>query len=63
MIDTGRSIAIIGDGKMGQAIRDLASAKGWTVGAFIGEKESAGGKGINRGTLGAAQVAVEFTEP
>ena len=40
MIDKGRSIAIIGDGKMGQAIRDLASAKGWTVGAFIGEKES-----------------------
>jgi 4-hydroxy-tetrahydrodipicolinate reductase len=61
--DAGRSIAIIGDGKMGQSIRDLALARGWTIAAFIGEKESAGGKGITRAMLGTAQVAVEFTEP
>lgn len=60
---SARSIAIIGDGKMGQAIRDLALAKGWTVGAIIGERESDGGRGITRATLGDAQVAVEFTEP
>jgi 4-hydroxy-tetrahydrodipicolinate reductase len=58
-----RSIAIIGDGKMGRSIRDLALAKGWSVTALIGEKESAGGKGITKDMLGAAQVAVEFTEP
>jgi 4-hydroxy-tetrahydrodipicolinate reductase len=61
--DAGRRIAIIGDGKMGQSIRDLALAKGWTIAAFIGEKESAGGRGITKSTLGGAQVAVEFTEP
>jgi len=58
-----RAIAIIGDGKMGQAIRELAQAKGWKVAAMIGERESAGGRGITRSTLGNADVAVEFTEP
>jgi 4-hydroxy-tetrahydrodipicolinate reductase len=58
-----RSIAIIGDGKMGQAIRDLAQAKGWKVAAMLGERESAGGSGIIRSTLGDADVALEFTEP
>jgi 4-hydroxy-tetrahydrodipicolinate reductase len=60
---SARSIAIIGDGKMGQAIRELAQAKGWKVAALIGERESAGGSGITRSTLGNADVAVEFTEP
>jgi 4-hydroxy-tetrahydrodipicolinate reductase len=58
-----RTIAIIGDGKMGLAIRELARAKGWKVAALIGERESAGGTGINSDTLGSAEVALEFTEP
>jgi len=58
-----RTIAIIGDGKLGHAIRDLAEAKGWKVAALIGERESAGGSGITRSTLGNADVALEFTEP
>ncbi len=58
-----RRIAVIGDGKMGQAIRQLAVEKGWKVTAVIGERESAGGKGITAAGLGSPQVAVEFTEP
>jgi 4-hydroxy-tetrahydrodipicolinate reductase len=58
-----RSIAIIGDGKMGQAINQLALEKGWNVAAVIGERESAGGRGVDKGSLGNAQVAVEFTQP
>jgi 4-hydroxy-tetrahydrodipicolinate reductase len=58
-----RSIAIIGDGKMGQAIRQLALEKGWSIAAVLDERESAGGSGINAGTLGNADVAVEFTQP
>jgi 4-hydroxy-tetrahydrodipicolinate reductase len=58
-----RTIAIIGDGKMGQAIRELAEAKGWKVAAMVGERESAGGSGITKSSLGNAEVAVEFTEP
>lgn len=60
---SGRSIAIIGDGKMGQAIRQLALEKGWNVSAMLGERESASGSGVNAGTLGNADVAVEFTQP
>jgi 4-hydroxy-tetrahydrodipicolinate reductase len=60
---SGRSIAIIGDGKMGQAIRQLATEKGWSVAAVIGERESAHGGGITAGSLGKADVAVEFTQP
>jgi 4-hydroxy-tetrahydrodipicolinate reductase len=60
---TGRRVAIIGDGKMGQAIRHLADEKGWTVTAVMGEGENAGGKGITAKSLGSPQVAVEFTQP
>jgi len=54
-------LAIIGDGKMGHAIRTLAEQGGWSVVAFIGERESAGG--LTADKFGGAQVAVEFTEP
>lgn len=56
-----RRIAIIGDGKMGHAIEQLAVETGWKVAAFLGERESA--SGINAKTLGDADVAVEFTQP
>lgn len=59
----GRKIAVIGDGKMGQAIRQLAVEKGWTVTAMVGERENAGGKGITAQSLGTPEVAVEFTQP
>jgi 4-hydroxy-tetrahydrodipicolinate reductase len=60
---SGRRLAVIGDGKMGQAIRQLAIEKGWTVTALVGERESARGKGITVDGLGNAEVAVEFTQP
>ena len=58
---TARRVAIIGDGKMGQAI--LALEKGWQVTALIGERESARGSGITAPSLGNPEVAVEFTQP
>jgi 4-hydroxy-tetrahydrodipicolinate reductase len=60
---TNRNIAIIGDGKMGQAIRQLAVERGWRVTAVVGERESADGVGISRLSLGEPDVAVEFTQP
>jgi 4-hydroxy-tetrahydrodipicolinate reductase len=57
------SVAIIGDGRMGQSIRDLAVARGWRIAALIGERESANGSGLTKTSLGDADVAVEFTEP
>jgi len=58
-----RNLAIIGDGKMGQAIRQLAVERGWRVTAVVGERESADGVGISRLSLGEPDVAVEFTQP
>jgi 4-hydroxy-tetrahydrodipicolinate reductase len=60
---SGRRVAIIGDGKMGQAIRQLAVEKGWKVTAVVGERDSDGGKGITALSLGEPEVAVEFTQP
>jgi len=57
------SVAIIGDGKMGQAISQLAVERGWRVTAIVGERESADGVGISRRSLGEPDVAVEFTQP
>lgn len=56
-------VAIIGDGKMGQAISQLALDKGWTVTAVIGANENAAGAGISARSLGNPEVAVEFTQP
>jgi 4-hydroxy-tetrahydrodipicolinate reductase len=60
---SARAVAIIGDGKMGQAVRQLAIDKGWKVTAIVGERENAGGKGIDARSLGKPDVAVEFTQP
>ena len=60
---SARNVAVIGDGKMGQAIRQLALDKGWKVTAVLGEHENVGGAGITARTLGNPQVAVEFTQP
>lgn len=60
---SARRIAVIGDGKMGKAIRDLAVEKGWEVSAILGERESRNGAGISAISLGKPDVAVEFTQP
>lgn len=56
-------IALIGNGKMGRAIAPLAVERGHVVTATLGSKDSAGGNGITRESLGAPDVAIEFTEP
>jgi 4-hydroxy-tetrahydrodipicolinate reductase len=60
---TARRLAIIGDGKMGQAIRLLAVEKGWEVTAMVGERENARGSGISASSLKNPDVAVEFSQP
>jgi len=56
-----RRLAIVGMGKMGNAIADLAPSRGWDVVARLDEAQMAGA--ITRATLGNADVAVEFTVP
>ncbi len=54
-------LAIVGMGKMGHAIAELAPSRGWEVVARLDEADVA--HGIPRDALGGADVAVEFTVP
>ena len=54
-------LAIIGMGKMGRAIDQLASERGCEIVARIDVPET--GKGLTAAMLNGAQVAVEFTTP
>ncbi len=55
-------LAVIGDGKMGQAIASLAADHGFEVVALLGENQVLP-QGITKPLLGGADVAVEFTTP
>ena len=60
---TARKLAVIGDGKMGRTVAEMAKGRGWTVTTVLGEKENPDGSGITRESLKDADVAIEFTEP
>jgi 4-hydroxy-tetrahydrodipicolinate reductase len=56
-----RRLAIVGMGKMGHAIAELAPARGWDVVARLDEADMV--SAVTRASLGNADVAVEFTVP
>lgn len=56
-----RKLAIVGMGKMGRAIADLAPERGWTVVARLDEQDM--NAAPTRESLAGADVAVEFTVP
>lgn len=56
-----RRLAIVGMGKMGKAIDELAPSRGWNVVARLDQRQMTAG--ITRAALGDADVAVEFTNP
>ena len=56
-------LAIIGAGKMGKTIAQLAAERAWPVVTMLDVAGNAGGAGITRDTLRDAEVAIEFTEP
>ena len=60
---SGLRLAVVGDGKMGRAVVDLARERGYTVTRTLGAGDNPDGRGITRETLGDADVVVEFTEP
>ena len=59
----GPRLAVIGDGKMGRTIVQLAPEREFTVCALIGARHNDGGRGVTPAGMNGAQVAVEFTEP
>lgn len=56
-------VAVIGTGKMGRAVMELARERGWELAATLGSADNPGGAGITRERLAGAQVAIEFTSP
>lgn len=60
---TAPRLALVGTGKMGAAVRQLAAERGWPVVAEIGGAANRDGRAITRESLGDADVAIEFTRP
>lgn len=56
-------IALVGTGKMGAAVRQLAGERGWAVVAEVDGAANRDGGGITRESLGTADVVIEFTRP
>jgi 4-hydroxy-tetrahydrodipicolinate reductase len=56
-------LAIVGLGRMGRAVEQLAPERGFEVVARLDSARNRDGEGITAESLGGAQVAVEFTEP
>ncbi|NWG13031.1 MAG: dihydrodipicolinate reductase [Acidobacteria bacterium] len=56
-------IAIIGYGKMGRMVEDLALRQGWEIGPRLDVEENRGGSGITRSSMAGVDVAIEFSQP
>ncbi len=56
-------LTIVGDGKMGRAVAELAEEHGHVVHAIIGHAENAGGAALTRERLAGVDAAIEFTRP
>jgi len=56
-------VAIVGDGKMGRAVSDLARERGYVVTTMLGLADNSEGGAITRERLGDSDVVIEFTEP
>jgi 4-hydroxy-tetrahydrodipicolinate reductase len=56
-------LAVVGLGRMGRAVDQLAPERGFDVVARIGAADNRDGRGITRESLSGADVVIEFTEP
>ena len=56
-------IAIVGDGKMGRAVSELARERGYVVTAMLGLADNPDGGAISRERFADSDVVIEFTEP
>lgn len=58
-----RRLALIGMGKMGRVLAELAPERGWDVVAQFDSASNGAGQGITAKALAGAEVAIEFTVP
>ena len=58
-----RKLALIGMGKMGKVLEQLAPERDWEIVARIGAENNNDGSGVTRSSLNGAEVAIDFTAP
>jgi 4-hydroxy-tetrahydrodipicolinate reductase len=58
-----RGVAIVGYGKMGRLVEQLAPGFGFEVHARINGAENSAGAGLSRESLAGAEVAIDFSTP
>jgi 4-hydroxy-tetrahydrodipicolinate reductase len=56
-------ITIVGNGRRGKAVAELAMHRGHTVVTVIDSSSNAGGQGLTRERLAGVDIAIEFTRP
>ncbi len=56
-------IAIVGNGKMGREVAEVAAERGHVVHAIVSREENLAGRALTRDRLDGADVAIEFTSP
>jgi 4-hydroxy-tetrahydrodipicolinate reductase len=56
-------LAIIGNGKMGRAVAELAEERGHVVHTILGRPENTGGAALTHERLTGVAAAIEFTRP
>ncbi len=57
------NLAVIGHGKMGRAVAQLAPARGFNLGLVLTSESNVNGAGVTPETFKGIDVAIEFTNP
>jgi 4-hydroxy-tetrahydrodipicolinate reductase len=56
-------MALLGYGKMGRMVEEIAIREGWEIGPKLDINDNAGGAGITRESMAGVDAAVEFSQP
>ncbi len=56
-------IALLGYGKMGRLVEEIALREGWEVGPKLDIHNNEGGRGITPAAMAGVDVAIEFSQP
>ena len=56
-------MAILGYGKMGRMVEEIALREGWEIGPKLDVNDNAGGAGITKESMSGVDAAVEFSQP
>ena len=56
-------LLLLGYGRMGHAIEQLASARGFAIAGLLTAKSNPAGAGLSQEAVAAADVVIDFTRP